>query len=197
MRTNSFFFKLIVIFTVLLMTYFYAQYEKKKYYTTGVIDNELVLKTLPDFNTIEIPSGNTINTYEYLKGSNGLFVHIWGTWCAPCEKEMPDFLKYADSLKDRGIKFLLVAVNDDEVKIKKFMARFTLPKNVMIVLDKQNIVLDLFGTLKVPETFLFDIKGKHLNKFVGPQEWLQESYQTRLDFWFNLQNPVERKIETH
>lgn len=179
------------------MTYFYAQYEKTKYYTTGVIDNELVLKTLPDFNTIEIPSGNTINTYDYLKGSTGLFVHIWGTWCAPCEKEMPDFLKYADSLKDRGIKFLLVAVNDDEVKIKKFMARFTLPKNVMIVLDKQNIVLDLFGTLKVPETFLFDIKGKHLNKFVGPQEWLQESYQTRLDFWFNLQNPVERKIETH
>ncbi|MFA6237061.1 MAG: TlpA disulfide reductase family protein [Bacteriovorax sp.] len=197
MRINSFFSRLVIIFATLALTYLYAQYEKKKYYSFDTPENELVLKTLPDFNSVEVSTGNQINSYAYLKGSNGLFVHIWGTWCAPCEKEMPEFLKYAESLKEKDVKFLLIAVNDEDVKIKKFMARFLIPGNVAVVRDSENKVMDLFGTLKVPETFLFNVNGKHVNKFVGPQEWLQESYKSRLDFWLNLGNSVERKIETH
>jgi hypothetical protein len=110
---------------------------------------------------------------------------------------MPEFLAYAKSVQDKGIKFYLVAVNDEEVKIKKFIGRFVLPANVQIMFDKENVVMDLFGTLKVPETFLFDSTGKHINKFIGPQDWGQSSYKDRLDFWLNIQNLVERKIETH
>jgi thiol-disulfide isomerase/thioredoxin len=198
MRTNQFFTKLILIFFILILTVIYAEYEKKKFYSYGdKSSSELILKKLANFNTIEVGSRKIINSSNFLKGSNGLFVHIWGTWCAPCEKEMPEFLKYASSLELKGVKFLLIAVNDDEIKIKKFMGRFSIPKNVAIVIDQQNKVMDLFGTLKVPESFLFDASGKHVNKFIGPQEWGQESYQTRLDFWLNLQNLVERKIETH
>lgn len=197
MRLNSFFQKLLIIFSVLILTFLYAQYEKKKYFSTGLAGNELVLKELPQFNSIEIPSNKKINSYEFLKGNRGLFVHIWGTWCAPCEKEMPEFLKYAESLSAKGVKFLLVAVNDEDMKIRKFMGRFKIPSNVTVVLDNENKAMDLFGTLKVPETFLFNNTGKHINKFIGPQDWLQESYQTRLDFWLNGQNSEERKIETH
>ena len=180
------------------MTYLYAQFQRNKYYSySDNTSNELVLKQMPDFMSIDVVSEKMINSTDLLKGSSGLYVHIWGSWCAPCEKEMPDFLKYADSVKNKGVRFLLVAVNDEEVKIKKFMGRFTIPSNVTIVMDKQNVVMDLFGTLKVPETFLFDNTGKHINKFIGPQEWLQESYKTRLDFWLNMPNLVERKIETH
>lgn len=179
------------------MTYFYAQYEKNKYYATDSSENALILKSLPSFNSIEVLTGDKINSHEFIKGSNGLFVHIWGTWCGPCEQEMPEFLKFAESVSGKGVKFLLVAVNDEELKIKKFMDRLTIPKNVIIVIDKENSAMDLFGTLKVPETFLFNSAGKHINKFVGPQSWLQESYQTRLDFWLNAQNSMERKIETH
>ena len=93
---------------------------------------------------------------------------------------------------------MLVAVNDEEVKIKKFLKRFpNIPKNVTFALDGQNKVMDLMGTLKVPETFLFSNEGKHINKFIGPQDWLSESYVTRLSFWLNTQKPEDRKIETH
>lgn len=183
---------------MLLLTYLYAQYERKKYYSAGDISsNELLLKQLPNFTSVELGTGKSINSIEFSKGTSGLFVHIWGTWCAPCDKEMPEFLKYAASVEGKGIKFLLLAVNDEEVKVKKFMGRFTIPANVTVALDKENVGMDLFGTLKVPETFLFNVNGKHVNKFTGPQEWLQESYKSRLDFWLNIQNPVERKIETH
>lgn len=198
MRINSFFSKLILIFSVLLLTYLYAQYERRKYYTySDNSSNELVLKRLPVFSGVELSSQKMINSNEFMNGSNGVYVHIWGSWCAPCEKEMPDFLQYAQSVEAKGIKFLLVAVNDEDQKVNKFLARFVVPKNVTVVIDRENIVMDLFGTLKVPETFLFDKNGKHINKFIGPQEWLQESYKSRLDFWLNLENMVERKIETH
>ncbi|RPJ73958.1 MAG: TlpA family protein disulfide reductase [Alphaproteobacteria bacterium] len=197
MRINSFFSKLLIIFALMLLTYFYAQYEKNKYYSSAVTESELVLKTLPSFDSIEVFSGNNVSSSDLLKGTSGLYVHIWGTWCAPCEKEMPEFLSYAEAVKAKGVKFILIAVNDDLIKVKKFMGRFTIPENVKVVLNNQNVVMGLFGTLRVPETFLFNSSGKHINKFTGPQEWLQESYQTRLDFWLNIENHVERKIETH
>ncbi len=197
MRINSFFSKLLLIFAILLIAYFYAVYEKNKYYSNSTASNELALKTLPVFQLDDVLSGKSINSYDFLKDSKGVFVHIWGTWCGPCEKEMPEFLKYAEIVAPKGIKFLLVAVNDEELKVKKFLARFSIPKNVTIVVDKNNSVMDMFGTLKVPESFLFDRNGKHINKFVGPQDWLQESYSTRLDFWLNMRIPTERKIETH
>lgn len=198
MRINSFFSKLLLIFSILLLTYLYAQYERKKYYSNN--DNsvsESFLKVLPNFATVEVATNTALNSREFLKSSSGVFVHIWGTWCAPCEKEMPDFLKYAEDVKEKGVKFLLIAVDDEDVKVRKFMARFVIPKNVTIVLDKKNIVMDLFGSLKVPETYLFDGSGKHINKFIGPQDWMQESYKTRLDSWLNIRNLVDRKIETH
>ena len=198
MRINSFFSKLLIIFGVLLLTYLYAQLQRSKYYSYNENNsNELFLKKLPDFNSITSAGDRFVNSIDFLKNSKGVFVHIWGTWCGPCEKEMPEFLKYAVSVKGKGVKFLLVAVNDEPLKIKKFMNRFQIPDNVTVVIDQDNKVMDLFGTLKVPETFFFDFSGKHINKFVGPQEWAQESYQTRLNVWLNSSNFTERKIETH
>ena len=78
------------------------------------------------------------------------------------------------------------------------MARFPkVTKNVTFAIDKENRVMDLLGTLKVPETFLFNSAGKHINKFIGPQDWMAESYVTRLSFWLNDQKMEDRKIETH
>ncbi len=190
--------KLLTIFALLGLTYIYAQYEKKKYYSTSTNESSLILKQLPDLSIIDVNTNARISAVDFNKGSQGTFVHIWGTWCAPCEKEMPEFLGYADKLKDMGIKFLLIAVNDEEAKIKKYLSRFpNIPKNVTYAIDKDNKVMDQLGTLKVPETFLFNKDGVHINKFIGPQDWLQESYVTRLNFWLNGQKFESTKVESH
>ena len=198
MRLN-FFSKLLLIFLCLFLTFLYAKYERKKYYGSETDQSaDFVLKTLPEFNVVDVRTQASISSKKFLEGSNGIFVHIWGTWCAPCEKEMPEFLAYATKLEAKGLKFLLVAVNDEEAKIMKYLSRFpVIPKNVTIAMDKENKVMDLLGTLKVPETFLFNPAGKHINKFIGPQDWMAESYETRLSFWLNGQNLNDRKIETH
>ncbi len=198
MRLNLF-TKFALVFGLLFLTYLYAQYERKKYYSDDSnSESAHVLKELPNLSVVDVNTNARISAHDFNKGSMGTFVHVWGTWCAPCEKEMPEFLGYADKLKDTGIKFLLVAVNDDLMKIKKYLARFpNIPKNVTYAIDTDNKVMDQLGTLKVPETFLFNKEGKHINKFIGPQDWLAESYVTRLNFWLNGEISTPTKVESH
>lgn len=194
-----FFQKVLLIAVLLLGTFIYARYERKQFYGSNLSEaGAPVLKSLPDFNVINVVDKSVIKSNDFLVGSRGVFVHIWGTWCAPCEKEMPEFLSYAAKIQNQGLRFLLVAVNDEEAKIDKFLKRFpNIPKNVTFAIDRDNRVMDQLGTLKVPETFLFASSGKHINKFIGPQDWMTESYTTRLNFWLNDQKLDDRKIETH
>ena len=93
----NFFQKILLIAALLLMTFLYAHYERKQFY--GANDGALtahVLKELPDFTVIGSNPVKEIKSKEFLEGARGVFVHIWGTWCAPCEKEMPEFLTYAE-----------------------------------------------------------------------------------------------------
>jgi thiol-disulfide isomerase/thioredoxin len=183
-------YKISLIVLLIVATFLYAVWEKEKY--SSHEDNSsasLVLKQLPSFNAYTLDNQKFSINAAGIGATKGVFVHLWGTWCGPCEQEMPQFLAYAENVKSKGIKFYLIAVGDEPNNVKKFLRKFpTIPENVTIALDLDNTVMDLFGTLKVPETFLFNSKGKHVNKFVGPQAWTQESYISRLDVWLNTKN---------
>ena len=131
---------------------------------------------LQNFETKEV-----FNFPDEAKSANGIIVHFWGTWCAPCEYELPHFLKFSKKLEDNKVKVVLLAVNDNNVKIKKFLKRFgSLPKNVTIVHDERGETMPMFGVVKVPETFIFSSSGKTLSKLVGPQDWDKEYYLSRV-----------------
>ena len=196
---SSFFTKLAIIFAILGMTYLYALYERNRFVK---MDEESlgapVLKTLPIFNLQTFPTAVAVTDKDLLGKGRGFFFHIWGSWCGPCEEEMPQFLDYARKVKDLGINFALVAVNDKAEDVDKFMKRFgQLPENVTIYIDTENKIMEKFGTFKVPETFLFDSQGKNANKFVGPQDWLADSYVTRLDTWLGPKPVMMNQVETH
>lgn len=196
---SSFFTKLAIIFTILGLTYFYAIYERN---TFVKMDEESlgspVLKTLPSFNLNLFPSMSIVSDTEMKNKGRGFYFHIWGSWCGPCEEEMPQFLEYARKVKDLGVYFSLVAVNDKPQDVDKFMKRFgQLPENVTIYIDSENKIMEKFGTFKVPETFLFDSQGKNVNKFVGAQDWLADSYVSRLDTWLAQKPTMMKQIETH
>ena len=107
-----------------------------------------------------------------MANTKALMVHFWGTWCAPCEVELPDFIKLTDRYKNKDIKFLLIAVNDDEKKIKKFMKRFgQLSESVYVLHDADGSIMSKFGTVKVPETYLFDSSSALFNRYIGSQSW--------------------------
>lgn len=189
--------KIFFIVVVISLTFLYARYERNKIEVLTSPDNLLILQQLPEFVAKDVAT-NTIVTDKTLLADNppGLMVHFWGTWCAPCEAEFPEMLSFAKSLEESNVRILLLAVNDDEQAITKFLKRFgELPKNTIVALDKNGESLERFGTVKVPETYYFNPAGKNLRKFVGPQEWEKPYYRDQV---LRLLGTSEtKKVESH
>ena len=196
---NKTWMKISLITLLIGITFIYGLYERNKFIKMDEENlSSPVLKTMPDFNLVSFPDSQPVSSNDFRGKYRGLFLHIWGSWCGPCEEEMPQFLKYARKIENEGVYFLLVAVNDSPEKVDKFMKRYgQLPKNLSIALDVNNKFMETFGTFKVPETFLFDSQSKNVNKFVGPQDWLAPSYVTRLNTWLGEKPVMMKPVETH
>ena len=171
------FIRVAAILSLIALTVVYTFWQKKS------LESQLVPSSKSESVLAKLPSA-TFETFEgkpfsldelYEDGSLKLLVvHYWGTWCAPCEAELPALLKFVDTFKDKpGVKFLLVAVNDDVIKIQKHLKKQSIPKDAPIiwVLDNNNVHKTAFGTIRVPETFVFSSDKMTLKKYVGPQEW--------------------------
>lgn len=148
--------------------------------------DEYVLKTFPSSLNLQNLKGNSIELGEIVSGSNsGIVVHFWATWCGPCEAELPEFVEF--SKKFTRLKFLIIASKDDLVKVKKFLKRFDLnQKNISYLFDESGLGMREFGTLRLPETYVFNGDLSLVKKFVGPQEWNN-------DFFFRNFNYLVQK----
>lgn len=148
----------------------YSRYSLQQQLVVEV--KETLLERLPPatFTTLEG------STYDLIaeQGFEGktLLVHFWATWCGPCEAELPELLALTDKLPT-NVRVLIVAINDEVPKIRKFLADLKLPQNkeVLWLMDNRNVHRDLFGTTKLPESYVFKVDGSILRKLVGPQEW--------------------------
>ena len=173
--------KLSVISGIILLTFAYAHYQKNLYKDLYLTKDDPILKELPQLELADLQN-KSFNVRSLIKKNNGGLVHFWGTWCAPCQVELPSFIKLARAYEKKGVKFLLLAVNDTQQKVKKFLSRFSnLPSNIIVALDKEGTSMEQFGTLKVPETYMFDKKGRILKKFTGPQEWSHHYFAERIN----------------
>lgn len=116
----------------------------------------------PDFELTDM-QGVKHRLSDY-KGQ-GVFLNFWGTWCTPCQQEMPYINNQYHQFKDKGVQVLSVDINESDIAVNQFASRYKLDFPIMIDRDKQ--VMNVYGIDPLPATFLIDKNGKVVQYFTG------------------------------
>lgn len=119
--------------------------------------------------------GKTHKLSDY-KGQ-GVFLNFWGTWCKPCEYEMPYMDNQYQKYKDQGVQILAVNVGESDYSVKKFAEKHHLTFPIMI--DKNKQVQTAYKIDPLPVTFLVDKNGKIVDKLTGSLS--EESIQKHME----------------
>lgn len=129
--------------------------------------SDVVGKQAGDF-TLKDEKGNTVHLADY-KGQVVL-LHFWASWCNPCVVEFPTLNNLYHAME--GKPFVILAVSMDEGGKKDIDAfRKNVKFDFNAVLNPDQTVADLYGTFRLPESFIIDKNGKVARKIVGPQDW--------------------------
>jgi thiol-disulfide isomerase/thioredoxin len=106
-----------------------------------------------------------------------ILINLWATWCEPCREEMPDLVKFAEKYKSK-VDIIGISVDyPDEIdsKILPFVKNqnITFPVYVNDVKDQEKLIdyFDKDWNGAIPATFIFDIKGKKVNKIYGKKNF--------------------------
>ncbi|WP_053367000.1 thiol-disulfide oxidoreductase ResA [Bacillus sp. FJAT-27245] len=116
----------------------------------------------PNFVLTDL-EGNKHKLSDY-KGQ-GVFLNFWGTWCKPCEEEMPYINNQYKQFKDKGVQVLAVNISESNVAVSSFSEKYGL--TFPILLDKDSQVMNTYGVGQLPATFLVDKEGKIVKYHTG------------------------------
>ena len=119
-----------------------------------------------------LPSFSTADLYGHKLDSKNLankvvLIDFWGTWCAPCRKEMPGYQKLLDRYGSQG--FAVIGFKVDVMADTEDPIRFVqqLGVHYPIALGSEEI-RNKFGELQgLPTTLIYDRKGILRNKIIG------------------------------
>ncbi len=106
-----------------------------------------------------------------------VFLNFWGTWCPPCRAEYPSIQKLYDAKKDK-VQFVLIAMQDQEEAVKKFLAenKYTTP-----VYLANSLIAEKMLPKSFPTTYIIDKNGRILMKEESASDWNSDSVHQFLD----------------
>ncbi len=123
----------------------------------------------PSFS-ITASNGQTISQDNF--GGKLLILNFWATWCPPCIEETPSLIELHKRFANRGLVVLGISVDKNEKAYQAFLKRFGLP--YLTARDPEEKINTDYGTIKYPESYIIDQRGKVLQKIVGARDWTDE-----------------------
>jgi len=108
--------------------------------------------------------GKFVRLAEY-KGKVVL-LNFWATWCGPCKIEIPWFIEFQKTYKDKGFTVIGIALDDEGWEIvRPYIASKQINYPVVVGTEW---VDNAYGSIEaLPTTFLIDREGRIANTHVG------------------------------
>ncbi|TDQ41577.1 thiol-disulfide oxidoreductase ResA [Aureibacillus halotolerans] len=145
---------LIVLFGALIFTLYQGLFTEKVIVQAG--------EAAPNFS-LETFDGDRIELAD-LKGK-GVVVNFWGTYCEPCEREMPAIEAAFQAYKDKGVEVLAVNVKESKMTVAPFIER--METSFPVLMDKHGDVMEAYGIDRLPATYVLDENGNVIHRKIG------------------------------
>ncbi|NQT96548.1 MAG: TlpA family protein disulfide reductase [Candidatus Marinimicrobia bacterium] len=129
----------------------------------------------PDFTLMSLDG--MVFSLSDLKGKVVL-LNFWGTWCPPCRREIPDFVKLYDKYQDDGLEIVgITLASGTAADIEKFVKQWNMNYNILTDINSNETqeVTALYSRATgypingIPTTFLIDRDGYIRKSYVGPR----------------------------
>lgn len=97
-----------------------------------------------------------------------LVVNFWATWCPPCREEMPGFSRIAGRLRERGVQFVGISI-DNVDNVRKYQQEEPVDYPLLIGgADAIQISAELGNAAQgMPFTVIFAPDGKLIERKLG------------------------------
>ena len=119
--------------------------------------------TAPDF-VLTDADGRKVKLSDY-KGKVVL-LNFWATWCGPCKLEIPWFVEFEKTFKDKGFAVLGVSMDEEGWEIvKPYIQQKQVNYRMMVATEE--VAQKYGGVEALPTTFIIDRQGKIASTHVG------------------------------
>ena len=97
-----------------------------------------------------------------------MVVNFWATWCPPCLKEIPEFVRMQGKFGPRGLQFVGIAIDNPD-KVREFAAKFKMNYPVLVGEMEAIELVRKVGNERggLPFTVIMDRKGRLIGTELG------------------------------
>jgi len=129
----------------------------------AAVKSEKDRKAAPDFS-LKDANGQTVKLSDY-KGKV-ILLDFWATWCGPCKIEIPWFIEFEQTYKDKGFSVIGVSMDEEGwTVVKPYIQQRKV--NYRVLLGTEQVGQLYGGVDSLPTTYLIDRSGRIAAVHIG------------------------------